>query len=328
MQKSSLVCILLLALGLTLFGVTSTFAKSIELKIAHHQPITHVSAIALDKAGKAMVEKSKGGLTVKVFPAEQLGNEKASFDGLRAGIIDISTLGTGIIGSVYPPILALECGYIFRDLDHLQKFIGSDIATKMMTEAAQKTGIRIITMPYNGVRHVTTSNKPVRNPKDFAGVKLRVPTSEMLTATIRAMGANPTPIAFSETYMALQTKTVDGQENPFASILTMKFYEVQKYLCLTGHMVQATTFVVSEKTLQKLPNDLKTLVIDEVRKAGEWQTQEMKKSEASQLEQLKKLGMQVVDCDVVAFSEAMKPVVQQYENKWGAGLYDKIRAIK
>jgi tripartite ATP-independent transporter DctP family solute receptor len=188
-------------------GNTGATAKSNEvysITFAHHQQVDSPIGLGCDRLAKTLNEKSGGRLNVKVYPAEQLGNEKSVFEQLTEGVADMSTLGFGIIGTMSPSSLAMEMGYMFENYDHLANFLNSDVFQQIVQDAVSKSGIRIGSAYYNGTRHTTTSKKPVTNPESMKGVKLRVPNSDMLLATFQAMGCSPTPMAFSEVYMALQ----------------------------------------------------------------------------------------------------------------------------
>jgi len=298
------------------------------ITFAHHQQPDSPAGLGAQRLADRLNSKSGGRLDVKVYPAEQLGSEKSVFEQLGEGVVDMSTLGFGIIGTMSPSALAMEMGYMFEDYDHLMKFLDSDVFIEMVDQGVQMAGVRIGGAYYNGVRHTTTSSKPVTDPASMAGVKLRVPSSEMLLATFEAMGCAPTPMAFSEVYMALQNGTIDGQENPIPTIMSMRFYEVQKYLCLTGHMVQAATFVVSEATYQKLPDDLKAILLEEMKAESIATSEDVKQKEIDQLEELKGLGIEVVEVDVDAFVSKVKEIIPKFESKWGVGLYDRIQATK
>ncbi|MDR3231407.1 MAG: DctP family TRAP transporter solute-binding subunit [Synergistaceae bacterium] len=303
----------------------STKGDVITLTFAHHQQPDSPAGLGAQRLADRLIRAGGGRLDVKVYPAEQLGNEKSVFEQLGTGVVDMSTFGFGIIGTLSPSALATEMGYMFENYEHLAAFLESDVFAGIVEEAAAKAGARIGGAYYNGVRHTTTSGKRFTDPASLAGVKIRVPNSEMLLATFSAMGAAPTPMAFSEVYMALQNGTIDGEENPIPTIMSMRFYEVQKYLILTGHNVQSATFTVSEKTYRSLPDDLKKIVLDEMKAEALETTKDVKQKEIDQLAELRKLGMEVVEVDVSAFAKKVKEIIPTFEQQWGVGLYDKIQ---
>ena len=317
-----------LSLGFGLTADAAPAGKPIVLKFAHHQQPDSPAGLACQRLAERIMKKSDGRIEVRVFPAEQLGNEKSVFEQLASGTVDLSTFGFGIIGSRSPSSLAMEMGYMFENYDHLVKFLDSDVFGEIVQDAVGKARVRIGGAYYNGTRHTTTSKAPVTDPASMRGVKLRVPNSEMLLATFKAMGCAPTPMAFSEVYMALQNGTIDGQENPIPTIVAMRFYEVQKYLCLTAHMVQAATFTASQKSLDKLPEDLRAIVLEEMKEEANVTSAEVLKREVDELELLKQKGMEVVETDNAAFKAEVEKIIPTFETKWGVGLYARIQATK
>lgn len=298
------------------------------INFAHHQQPESPAGLAAQRLADRLIARSEGRLDVRVFPAEQLGNERDIFEQMGEGLIDMSTFGFGIIGSMAPSALAMEMGYMFADFDHLMNFVASDVFDEIVQEAIELAGVRIGAAYYNGVRHTTTSNDIFTDPASLAGVRLRVPNSEMLIATFEAMGSAPTPLAFGEVYLALQTGAIDGQENPIPTIVTMSFYEVQNHLFLTGHMVQAVTFAIGESTYQNLPEDLRQIIIEEMRAEASETSEIILRTEEEQLQFLIDAGLQVHEVDVEAFAEAVWQIIPQFEERWGAGLFDRIQATR
>ena len=303
-------------------------AERIVINFAHHQQPDSPAGLGAQRLAERLIERSGGRLDVRMFPAEQLGSESSVFDQLGGGLVGMSTLGFGIIGSMAPSALAMEMGYMFADYNHLSNFLESDAFDEIVREAIDRAGIRIGSAYYNGVRHTTTSSAIFSDPASFAGVRIRVPNSEMLIATFEAMGSAPTPMAFGEVYMGLSIGAIDGQENPIPTIMSMRFFEVQNHLFLTGHMVQAVTFVISEATYQSLPEDLKQIVIEEMRAEAVVTSEFILQREAQQLEELKELGMEVHEVNAEAFAEAVKAIIPRFESRWGEGLFDRIQATR
>lgn len=293
---------------------------------AHHQTTDSPIGAGIERLAKRLNEKGGGRLKVQTYPAEQLGSESAVFEQMTQGTVQMSTFGYGILGSMAPSALAMEMGYMFEDYDHLQSFLKSEVFQEIVDDVVEATGVRVVGSYYNGTRHLTTSNTPVTDPETMKGLKIRVPNSEMILATIKAMNANATVMAFSETYMGLQNSTVDGQENPIPSIVSMKFYEVQDYLCKTGHMIQAANISINEDFLNSLPEDLRELVINETMAELQAVSEDVLNKEVDQEKILIDAGMKIIDVDREAFAERMTDVFAEYEKKWGEGLYDRIQA--
>jgi len=169
--------------------------------------------------------------------------------------------GTAETSLFQPEFAVMDCPYLFRDYDHLMKAAKSDIFKEFSKKLEQNRGVKILTGEiYYGTRHLTTRSKPIKEPKDLNGMLIRAPDQPIYLEAVRAMGATPTPVAFSDLYMALKQGVVDGQENPIPTIYTYKYYEAQKYLMLTGHMIRVNVIGASASWYNKLPADLKAIV--------------------------------------------------------------------
>jgi C4-dicarboxylate-binding protein DctP len=273
-------------------------------------------------------EKTDGRVKVEVYPAAQLGSEKDHSDAVSMGSLDFALIGMGEIAKRYKPALIFDGPFIFRDRDHLISVFKSDLFAQMADEMAEQSGIRPIGGTYYGTRHVTTSKNAVETPEDLAGLKIRCPDQPMFVAVVKGMGATPTPMAFSEVYLALQQGVVDGQENPAAAITSMKFFEVQKYLVKTGHIAQGNHIFVSEKVFKSVPEDIQEAIIEAGSETADWANKQAFEIEDKLLKELQENGMTVIEPDRDAFIEAAQPIYDQYESEWGKGLLEKIRDIK
>lgn len=303
--------------------------KVYELKLAHHMPLGHVYTNEAQWFADQVAVLSNGGVKITVYPAEQLGDEDSASDGVISGAIDLAFVGPGVIGSRYKPLTILECCYLFRDVDHLMATCNSDIGKELAAGTLAATGARMLCIPYYGTRHVTTSTKPINSVEDIKNLKLRCPNEQMITACWSAMGAAPTPMSLSEVYMALSQNAVDGQENPFPTIIAQKFYEVQDYICLSGHTVQTLPLFINEKVFQSLPEEYQEIIVEVAAECGNRITQGILDCEATQLDELKGYGMTVTNIDVEPLRQAiLEKVVPQFEAEWGKGLFERIQAVK
>lgn len=307
---------------------TKKDAKSYTLKMGHVLPADHLNHLGSEHFAKLVNEKTNGRVTIEVYPAAQLGSEKDHADAVAMGTLDFALIGMGEIAKRYKPALIFDGPFIFRDRNHLINVFKSDLFAKMADEMAAQAGIRPIGGTYYGTRHVTTSKIPVKTPEDLKGVKLRCPDQPMFVGVVKAMGATPTPMAFSEVYLALQQGVVDGQENPAAAITSMKFFEVQKYLIKTGHIAQGNHIFVSEKTLKKLPEDIQKAIIEAGQETADWVNKQAFELEDKLLKELEENGMTVIEPDRDAFIKAAQSLYDEYESQWGKGLLEDIRAIQ
>ena len=271
-------------------------------------------------AGEEIKKRTNGRYEVQVFPASSLGKESDINQGLTLGTVDIILTGASFAGRSYPPLAVSYFPFIFRDADHQLKYAKSDVFKELAKGYDDKTGNHITALNYYGARHVTSAAaRPVTKPEDMKGLKIRVPDAPAYLAFPKALGANPTPIAFAEVYLALQNNTVDAQENPLPTIEAKKFYEVQKNISLTGHIVDALLTVVSGQVWSKLSAEDKKIFTEVMEEAGDKAGREIAASEVRLVDEFKKKGNNVIVVDKNAFREAVlkstKPTDQGYRQQ-------------
>ena len=226
-------------------------AAQTKLKFAHvYETSEAFHKEALWAAGE-IAKRTNNKYQVDVFPASSLGNEQQIAQAMPLGTIDMAYIGASFVGATYKPISIVNAPYIWRDFDHWKAYSQSKNLTELTDGYFKQTGHKIVALTYYGARH-TTANKALNTPADMKGMKLRVPQAPMYMMYARAVGANPTPIAFAEVYLALQNGTVDGQENPLPTIQAKKFYEVQSHINLTGHILDNLTTVIGSPLWKKL----------------------------------------------------------------------------
>lgn len=301
--------------------------ENIKLRLGHIQPVEHLNHITTSYMSDLVKERTNGSVIIEVYPAETLGVEKEMADAISIGGLDMFCCSASQFTLKYEPMSIFEGPYIFRDRAHVKKVYDSDIMEELNKGLAETCNVRSIAQLYYGTRHTTTSTVAAKTPADFNGVKLRAPNTPIFMDTVTAMGAVATPIAYAETYLALQQGVVDGQENPASAIASMKFDEVQKYLILTGHMIQLNHIFLGEITREKLPEDVVTIIETAAKEATDKYNEE---AYAIEDDLLAKLGetLTIIEPDVDAFREACAPLYEEYENKWGAGMVERIQAIK
>ncbi|MDM0108331.1 sialic acid TRAP transporter substrate-binding protein SiaP [Variovorax sp. J22R24] len=280
-------------------------------------------------AGEEIKKRTNGKYEIQVFPASSLGKESDINQGLTLGTVDIILTGASFAGNTYKPLAVTYFPFIFRDSEHLLKYAKSDVFAELAKGYDEKSGNHIVALNYYGARNVTSSAaKPVAKPEDMKGLKIRVPDAPAYLAFPKSLGANPTPIAFAEVYLALQNGTVDAQENPLPTIEAKKFYEVQKNISLTGHIVDSLLTVVSGPLWQKLTPDEKKVFTEVMQEAAEKTGREIIASEARLTEEFKKKGNNVITVDKNAFREAVLKNTKPTEQGYRQQDYDRILAIK
>ena len=219
-------------------------------------------------AAEEIAKRTNGRYKIDVFPASQLGKEADINQGLKLGTVDIIISGSSFAARDYKPIGVTYFPYIFRGPEHLIAYTKSDVFKRLAAGYEEKTGNHIAAVSYYGTRQ-TTSNKPIAKCADMQGLKIRVPDVPAYLAMPRACGANTTPIAFAEVYLALQNGTVEAQENPLTTIEAKKFFEVQKNIILTGHIVDHLNTVVSKQLWSSLSDEDKKIFGEVMQEAAE-----------------------------------------------------------
>lgn len=304
-----------------------SMAHSIEIKLGHIWAPEHPLHKAAIKLAQDVDKATKGEVKIQIFPASQLGKEAELWEAVATGLQHM-TIG-GFAFKWDSRFVLMDIPYAIKDLTHMKKVYASKIYQDLTDSLIQKAGIRILGSWYYGTRRLTTTKKIVRTPSDLKGFKLRIPNMEAHRVGWTAIGANPTPIAFSETYMALRQGVVDGQENPLASIGAMKFYEVQKYLVMTNHVNQAVQVVVNERFYKGLPKNIQKVLKDLVVDIASYEEELQNQVQDKWLKTFKDAGMQVIDPDREAFMKASAGVGGFFTQKYGWGdLWDRVQALK
>ena len=326
-----LTLLLVVALGVLGAGPQQAAAGAAVQVVKFSTPVApdHPNNVAALKFAEIVNKNAAGQLKVEVFPANQLGDVKYVIENVMTGSVHMYMGGTSETSLFQSEFGVMDAPYLFRDYDHLMKAAKSDVVKEMGAKLEKNRGVKLLTAEiYYGARHLTTKNKPIKSPADLKGMLIRAPDQPVYLAAVRAMGATPTPVAFSDLYMALKQGVVDGQENPIPTIYTYKYYEAQKYLMLTGHMLRVNVIGADAAWYNKLSPDLKGVIGKAMDEAVKLNNELTLKQEKDMLDELKKLGMEVVQPDVEAFREAAKEVPPKFEDKWGKGTFDRLKAVK
>lgn len=254
---------------------------------------------AFDHFSKLLKERSNGRLQLEVYPSEQLAKEIESIRLIQAEVIEMTI--TGALLSNWIEIATFcELPFLFQNYEEQKAFINGPIGQRIQQEMIDKTGLRPLTYFIRGPRQLT-SNSPIRHPDDLKGMIIRVPNVPSFVTAWSAMGAKPTPMAFSEVFTSLQQGTIEAQENPFALILNAGFPEVQQYVNLTEHVMSWSYPVIGEKQFQKLPPDLQNILVEAAKDMQAYEQQLFKTNETQVQDQLKARGMTFVEVDKAAF---------------------------
>ncbi|MEC8916773.1 MAG: TRAP transporter substrate-binding protein [Pseudomonadota bacterium] len=313
------------ALGATLLGSQAVMAADYTLKFGHlanEQNIWNKAALKF----KELVEtNSEGRIEVQVFPNEQLGSEMDVINSIQLGTADMTITGESLQNWA-PKAAMMAVPYLFRDADHMRKAVEGDVGKQIEAQITERTGLVPLAWFERGPRELT-SNRPIKTPDDLDGLRIRVPNVPLFVDTWEALGARPTPMAFSEVFTSLQQNTIEAQENPLSLIESASFNEVQQYVDMTDHVRSWIYVVIGKQKLESMPDDLQTVVRDA---ASEMQAYEEKLfvEDQQRLEQaLKDKGMEFVEVDQAAFAKKAEPAVLDSLNDDQKALYKAIQDL-
>ncbi|MCK5515825.1 MAG: sialic acid TRAP transporter substrate-binding protein SiaP [Desulfobulbaceae bacterium] len=325
-MKKQLSLLLVPVVALSLISAGTVMAAE-KLKFAHVYETSEPYHKRMVETAEIIKKRTDGRYEVEVFPASALGKETDINQGLALGTIDMIYTGNLFAGRSYGPLAIAGAPYMFRDLDHWRAYVKSDLFTELGDGYTKATGNHIVAANYYGRRHAT-SNKPLSTPADMKNLKIRVPNAPLYMMFPKAVGANPTPLAFAEVYLALQQGVVDAQENPLPTIKAKKFYEVQKYINLTGHITDSILSIIGGPLWNRLSEADRTIFIEELQNSAAKVSQDTLDAENSLASWFEAQGVTVNRVDVGPFREATMKLHNGPDATWTQELYDRLQAIK
>ncbi len=282
---------------------------------------------------KEELEKSTNGqIEVQVHHSAALFNAAQQLPAIMRGNLEMANTSPATMAEYAPYMSMFVAGYLFTDYDHMSSVLNGEIGKAFYDRVAKEIGIRPLSTFYLGARQVNLrSEEGVMTPEDLRGVKLRMPETEAYMFLGRALGATPTPLAFGEIYMALNSGTIDGQDNPLPTVQSAKFYEVTKSISITNHYISMTTPVISEALWQELSDDLRGKILAAIEKAREYNDAEILNKEAELIDFFKAQGMNIVYSDLEAFSSHVRKAYLDNEKMtaaWDMELFNSIVNMK
>ena len=237
-------------------------------KYANNLPVSHPMNIRAKEMADAIRAETRGRVDIQIFPNNQLGSDTDMLSQVRSGGIEFFTLSGLILSTLVPATAITGVGFAFPDYETVWKALDGDLGAHVREQISKSGLVAMEKIWDNGFRQITSSVRPITSADDLKGMKIRVPPSPLWTSMFKSFDAAPTSINFSEVYSALQTKVVEGQENPLAIISTAKLYEVQKYCTLSNHMWDGFWFLANKKAWERLPEDLRQIVARNINAAG------------------------------------------------------------
>ena len=296
-------------------------AQSAEFsyKFANNLPESHPLVARAREMSAAIKTETNGRFDLQVFPNNQLGSDTDVLSQVRSGGVEFFTLSGLILATLVPAASINGIGFAFPDYPTVWKAMDGDLGAYVRGEI-KKAGLEVMDKIWdNGFRQTTSSTKPINGPDDFKGFKIRVPVSPLWTSMFKAFDASPASINFSEVYSALQTKIVEGQENPLALISAAKLYEVQKYCSMTNHMWDGFWFLMNRRAWAALPDDIKTIVAKNVNAAAVKEREDTEKLNATVKQELTAKGLVFNQPEVGPFRDKLRSAgfYAEWKGKYG-----------
>jgi TRAP-type transport system periplasmic protein len=268
---------------------------------------------------KRVGEKTNGGLTIKVIASGQLGGMKENIEAVMSGNLEFCQIINATLGSLYPNTMLFDLPFVFRDNEHMKLVVRGPIGQSILAEFSEKTGLRIIMAGLaDGPRSVWNRRRPVKVPEDLKGMKLRVIEAPIMVDTFRALGAIPTPMPFTDIYMAAKQGVIDGAEMPPVGLIDLKAPEVAKYYSLTKHFATPSGIAVNAKWLRGLPKEYQQAIQESDEEARAWYDMTYEADNSAALVEIKRQGMEVNEvASTEAFRAMVKPVHDKYADRVG-----------
>jgi tripartite ATP-independent transporter DctP family solute receptor len=313
----SMVIVVLAAIMVIALMVVAAPAQEYRFRLGHVLPASHPYGVAMEQFARAVEQDSGGRIKIQVVHGGALGGDREMGEQIRLGGLEMGLVHTTVLG-VDPRLQIEELPFAWARREQAYAALDGELGAKLL-EILSTKGIKGLAWYENGYRNLTNNVRPIREPSDLKGLKIRMAELKMRIDTFKLLGANPIPMAFPELFTALQQGTVDGQENPLAIIKAAKFYEVQKYLSLSGHIWGSVLLMINKNLWEKLPADLQNILMRNAIKYRDIERKMIQESDETTLVELKKT-MQVNEVDKAAFRKAVAPIYESYRSVFGDDL--------
>ncbi len=302
------------------FVITQARAAEFTYKYANNLPVSHPMNKRAQEAADKIKAETNGRFELQIFPTSQLGSDTDVLGQVRSGAVEFFTLSGLILSTLVPAAAINGVGFVFKDYDTVWKTMDGKLGEYVRGEIAKTRQIVALDKIWdNGFRQMTSSSKPITKADDLKGFKIRVPVSPMWTSMFKAFDSAPASINFNEVYSALQTKVVEGQENPLAIVETAKLYEVQKYCSLTNHMWDGFWFLANRRAYESLPDDIRTVVAKHINAAAVAERADVAELTVGLQKQLTERGMTFNTTEPGSFRDKLKSAgfYSEWKGKFG-----------
>lgn len=321
-----------LALGLALpiallaAGSASAEIREHQLKFAAANNKGHPQVTGMEKFAELVSEKSGGKIEVKLFPGGVLGGDVQTVSALQGGVIEMTVLNAGILASNAKQFGAVDLPFLFNSGEEADKIMDGPFGKSLM-DLLPDTGLVGLGYWELGFRNLTNNRHPVAKLEDIKGLKIRTIQSPIPIELFNSLGANAVPLPYTELYTALETGTVDGQENPAANILNAKFYEVQKYMTVTRHQYNPQIVIISKKFWDGLNDEEKAVLQSAATEARDYQRKVSREADAKAIDEIKATGMEVTELspeETQRLRDAVKPMIEKFGSEIGTETVEQL----
>ena len=329
-MKSKQILSILTGGALCLALAATARADTISLNLGHVAPESQPYAKAAVKFAELVKEYTSGNVEVKIFPNSLLGDQRDLLEGLQLGSVDIALTSSAVLASFMPKVQVFDLPFMFRDAEHVYKVVDGPLAKEIYAGDEAKK-MKVIATWENGFRDISNNKHPVKTPDDMKGIKIRVMENKLYIEMFKALGAEPTPMARGELFTGLQTGIVDAQDNPIGQTYTSRFYEVQKYITLSGHTYSPEPMVFSLAVWNKIPANYQAAVLKASAEAAKYNREMDATMQQDYIKKSEEKGMAVTILTTEQkklFQDKMKPVWDMFSEKIGKELIQKIQDTK
>lgn len=315
------------ALSAPLLRLGSAEAAEFVYKYGNDMPVSHPLSTSIQKASDLIRERTEGRLEIKVFPNNQLGSATDMLGQLRLGGLDFVTMSPLLLSTLVPVAAINGVAFAFKNMDDVWAAMDGELGA-LVRQKITAAGLVVFDRMYdNGYRQITSSTRPIRAPEDMRGFKIRVPPVPLWVSLFQGLGASPASINFSETYSALQTRVVDGQETPLLTISTAKLYEVQKYCALSNHMWDGFWMLANRKSFSGLPANVQKVVSDTFNEIALQERAEVVRQNKDLQDALAKTGLVFNTIDPTVFRATLRKAgfYANWQERFGAEAWGKLQ---
>lgn len=323
MKKRAVLFVMVFAAVMSFAASAFAAEPKVTLRLSHSLAPTHPYHLGSVRFAELVAEKTNGEVKIDIFHSAQLGDERANIEDLQLGTLDIAVSSTGPLGNFVSDYLILDLPFLFKDYKHAHAVLDGPIGQSLIDKLAD---VDIVGGAFweNGFRVMTNSKRPINTVDDCNGLKLRCMENQVHIDAFSALGLDPTPMAFSELYTALQQNVIDGQENPLAVIYFNGLYEVQPNLALTNHVYSASMILFSKQMFDKLDPKYQTALLEAAKETAPYERQQCEDGENAQVADMESKGIKVTRPDLSVFQAAMPKVYEKYAPQFGQENIDAI----